>query len=77
MDKQIERLEAEIAELEGRIQNRDQELADPGLYQDFSRWNELHVGQEGWRRNLDRLTARWGDLSQELDGVKKRLAECG
>ncbi|MEE8494478.1 MAG: ATP-binding cassette domain-containing protein [Nitrospirales bacterium] len=77
LDKQIERLEAEIAELEGRIRNRDQELADPGLYQDFSRWNELHVGQEGWRKNLDRLTARWGDLSQELDGVKKRLAKCG
>ena len=73
LEKQVARAEAEIGGLEARIRRRTEELADPALYQDFSRWNELHLEQEQWSRDLDRLTARWADLSQELEGVRKRL----
>ena len=72
--KQVSQAEAEIAELETRIKERDQELADPALYQKFSRWNELHHEQEKWKKDLERLTSRWTDLSQELEDVKKKLA---
>jgi ATP-binding cassette subfamily F protein 3 len=74
LEKQVARAEAEIAALEARLKTRDQELADPVLYQDFSRWNELHQEQEKWKHELDRLTARWTDLSQELEETKKKLA---
>ena len=74
LEKQVARAETEIAEMEARIKARDQELADPALYQDFGRWNELHHEQERWKKDLERLTARWTDLSQELEDVKKKLA---
>jgi ATP-binding cassette subfamily F protein 3 len=66
-------MEGDIAGLETRIKSRDQELADPQLYQDFSRWNELHMEQEQWRKELDRMTARWESLSGELEGVRQKL----
>ena len=77
LDKQVARAEEEIAELESRIKARDQELADPVLYQDFARWHDLHLEQERWKKDLERLTARWSDLSQELEEVKEKLAACG
>ncbi len=73
LEKQIARSEAEIADLETRIRNRDQELADPKVYQEFPRWNQLHLEQELWKRDLDKLTARWGELSQDLEAVKTKL----
>ncbi len=74
LEKQVARAEADVAAMEQRIRTRDQELAEPSLYQDFSRWNNLHQEQEGWKRELDRLTARWSDLSEELETVRKKLA---
>jgi ATP-binding cassette, subfamily F, member 3 len=74
VQKQVERLEAEIAQLEARIKQRDLELADPLLYQDFGRWHELHLEQERWKHELERMTARWTNLSQELEDVRKKLA---
>ncbi|TLY13706.1 MAG: ATP-binding cassette domain-containing protein [Nitrospirae bacterium] len=73
LEKQVSRAEAEIAELESRIRARDQELADPQLYQNFARWHDLHLEQERWKKDLERLTARWGGLSQELEGIKQKL----
>jgi ATP-binding cassette subfamily F protein 3 len=73
LEKQVTRAEAEIAEYEAKIKTRDQELADPALYQAFGRWNELHLEQEVWKKELDRLTARWESLSAELAGVKQKL----
>jgi len=35
----------------------------------------LHKEQEAWKKDLDRLTARWSDLSQELELVKQKLKE--
>jgi ATP-binding cassette subfamily F protein 3 len=77
LEKQVARAEAEITELEARIAARDQELADPVLYQDFARWHELHAEQERWRKDLDGLTGRWSEMSQELESVKKSLEAVG
>jgi ATP-binding cassette subfamily F protein 3 len=72
--KQVAKAEADIAGLETRIKGRDQELADPALYQEFSRWNGLHQEQEEWKHELERLTAKWTDLSQQLEAANKKLA---
>jgi ATP-binding cassette subfamily F protein 3 len=74
LEKQVARAEAEIAEYETKIKARDLELANPALYKDEStKWSALHLEQDGWKKELVRLTARWETLSAELDGVKQKL----
>jgi len=74
LEKQVARAEAEIAEHETKIKERDQMLADPALYQEFSKWNGLHQEQDTWKKELERLNARWESLSSELTEVKQKLA---
>ena len=74
LEKQVARAESEIAEHETKIKERDQMLADPALYQEFSKWNSLHQEQDAWKKELERLTARWESLSSELAEVKQKLA---
>jgi len=74
LEKQVARAETEIAEHEMKIKERDQMLADPALYQEFSKWNGLHQEQDAWKKELERLTARWESLSSELAEVKQKLA---
>ncbi len=73
LEKQVARAEAEIAAIERKIRTRDQELADPVVYQDFTRWHDLHLEQETWKKDLERLTSRWEKLSEELDCIKQTL----
>jgi ATP-binding cassette subfamily F protein 3 len=73
LEKQVARAEAEIAEHETKIKERDQLLADPALYQEFARWNGLHQEQDTWKKELERLTARWESLSSDLAEVKQKL----
>lgn len=73
LEKQVARLEEQIADLEQKVKARDVELADPELYRDFGKWNVLHQEQDGWKRDLERLTARWESLSAELEEVKHKL----
>jgi len=74
LEKQVSRAEADIAELESQIRARDQQLADPELYQDFARWHDLQLEQERWKKGLDRLTATWAKISEELEEVRQKLA---
>lgn len=77
LEKQVARAEADIAESEKKLKTREAELADPKLYEDFGRWNEFHQEQEAWKRDLERLTARWESLSAELEDVKQKLTAFG
>jgi ATP-binding cassette subfamily F protein 3 len=77
LEKQVARAEAEIAESEQRVKAREAELADPKLYEDFGRWNAYHQEQESWKRDLERLNARWESLSAELEEVKQKLTALG
>ncbi|MFQ5932593.1 MAG: ATP-binding cassette domain-containing protein, partial [Nitrospiraceae bacterium] len=74
LEKQVSRTEADIAELESQIRARDQQLADPELYQDFGRWDDLRLEQDRWRKDLDEMTATWAKLSDELEEVRRKLA---
>jgi len=73
LEKQVARAETDIAAHEEKIKERDQILADPALYKDFAKWNGLHQEQESWKKELERLTARWESLSAELSEVKQKL----
>ena len=73
LEKQVTRAESEIAEFENKVKSRETELADPALYKEFGKWNSLHEEQGGWKRDLERMTARWESLSAELEKVKQEL----
>jgi ATP-binding cassette subfamily F protein 3 len=77
LEKQVVKAEADIADLEARIKARDQDLADPTLYQDFARWNDLHQEQDRWKVELERMTGKWEALGQELEGVRRQLTVRG
>ncbi len=77
LEKQVTRLEGEITPLEAKLSAREKELADPKLYQDFGRWNELHLEHERWKHELEKLTTQWGEASQQLEEVKQKLKEIG
>jgi ATP-binding cassette subfamily F protein 3 len=77
LEKQVSRAEAEIATMETKVKAREQELTDPALYQEFSRWGDLQREQEGWKKELERLTARWESLSEELQEVREKLTAAG
>jgi ATP-binding cassette subfamily F protein 3 len=77
LEKQVSRAEGEIATMETKVKARQQELADPALYQEFSRWSDLQREQESWKKELERLTARWESLSEELQGVREKLTAAG
>jgi ATP-binding cassette subfamily F protein 3 len=77
LEKQVSRAEAEIATMETKVKAREQELTDPALYQEFSRWGDLQREQESWKKELERLTARWESLSEELQGVREKLIAAG
>jgi len=73
LEKQIARAESEIVQLESRLKTRDQELANPAIYEKQDQWHALHLEQGRWKSELDRLTARWSALSEELEAVKQKL----
>ena len=73
LEKQVSRAETEIAEAEAKVKTRDAELANPKLYEELGQWNVLHQEQDVWKRDLERLTARWEALSAELEEVKQKL----
>jgi ATP-binding cassette, subfamily F, member 3 len=73
LEKQVARAESEIADLELKVKARESELADPALYKEFEKWNVLHQEQDGWKRDLERMTSRWESLSAEFEKVKKDL----
>lgn len=75
LEKQVARAEEAVAQCEQKITLRGVELADPALYQDFARWNALHQEQEEWKQELDLLTNRWSEISQELETLKGQLSE--
>ncbi|MEQ1844889.1 MAG: hypothetical protein ABL983_04860, partial [Nitrospira sp.] len=77
LEKQVSRSETEISETEEKIRTREAELADPKLYEQFDRWNLLQHEQKDWKRDLERLTARWESLSAELENVKQQLVSLG
>jgi ATP-binding cassette, subfamily F, member 3 len=77
LEKQIVKAEADIAEMESRLKARDQELANPVLYADHDRWHALQLEYARWKADLDRLTARWSALSEELETVKQKLQAVG
>jgi ATP-binding cassette subfamily F protein 3 len=66
---EIARLEARIAELEGKERDATAALADPALYQDFARAKPWIEAQRAAKEELAGLYARWEGLQEELEAL--------
>ncbi len=68
---EIARLEARIAEMEGREKEASQALADPALYQDFARAKPLLDIHRQAKAKLEELYARWERQQELLEAMGK------
>jgi ATP-binding cassette subfamily F protein 3 len=75
VERQVSRLEEQIAEGEQRVQARDRELAGESLYQDHARWNTLNKERAAWVEEQSELTTRWAGLCEEAEGLRAKLKE--
>ncbi|MFO0687672.1 MAG: ATP-binding cassette domain-containing protein [Myxococcota bacterium] len=64
--RKLEKLEARIAEQEGRIEALKQSFAQPEVYQDFERLRALQAEQSGLEAELESLYREWESLSESL-----------
>ncbi len=65
----LRRLDREMAQLEARLAQCEEELADPTLYQrDAARAAELARSQGEARKRLDQVEHEWLELSEQLQG---------
>jgi len=74
-DRQVARLEGEIAEADHRIHARDTELADNELYQNPDRWEKLSQERERWIKEQAARTSQWALLCEEAEGLRKQVKE--
>src|SRR5438034_1409619 len=75
VERQIARLEAEIAQGDDRLKARDKELADHDLYQDPLRWDALNKERDSWIATLAGRTSQWATLCEEAEDVRAQLKE--
>jgi ATP-binding cassette subfamily F protein 3 len=75
VERQIAKLEGEIAGGDDRIKARDKELAGQELYQDHSRWTVLMKEREHWVKDQSVLTSQWASLCEEAEKLRAKLKE--
>ena len=75
IDRQITRLEEEIAHADDAIRARDTELADGKLYQDHGRWHALNTERERWIAEQAARTTEWATLCEEAEKLRAKLKE--
>ncbi len=75
VERQIAKLEGEIAGGDDRIKARDKELAGQELYQDHSRWTVLMKEREHWAKDQSVLTSQWASLCEEAEKLRAKLKE--
>ena len=74
-DRQVARLEGEIAEADDRIRARDTELADHALYQNPHHWEKLSQERERWVKEQAARTSQWALLCEEAEGLRAQVKE--
>jgi len=66
LEKQLHQLEAEIEQQEQQNATLETELADPAVYQDHERFNDLSQQHSVLTQTLEQLYDRWEQLQLEL-----------
>ncbi len=74
LEKRVNKLEERITALEEAQVERSQLLADPEVYDDSKRRDELLGAYQKAAAKLEELTGRWEVAQEELDKAESRLA---
>jgi ATP-binding cassette subfamily F protein 3 len=69
LEREASDLEGKIAQLESVQKQRSDQLADPSVYADKQRSNQLLAEFREAQPELEKLTARWEQVQLELDGL--------
>jgi len=62
--RKLEQLEAQIAQYEEQIAATEEKLADPAVFHDYVKLQELNASLEKDRQELDALYEEWGELME-------------
>jgi ATP-binding cassette subfamily F protein 3 len=73
-ERRMADMEGAIAELEGRIRWRDQELEREELYQDHERWHALHLERQQWDKDLERLMEEWARQTEAVVELRQQVS---
>ncbi|MBX5484920.1 MAG: ABC-F family ATP-binding cassette domain-containing protein [Myxococcaceae bacterium] len=71
--KEIARIEARIAELERATKEREAQLADPALYDDFARARPILDAHQADKAELEALYAQWEDAQTRLQQAESAV----
>ncbi|HEY3198642.1 MAG TPA: ABC-F family ATP-binding cassette domain-containing protein [Nitrospirales bacterium] len=74
-ERQISRLEEEIAQADDLIRTRTAELADSEVYQDPARWDRLNKDHEQCLKEQAARTSQWATLCEEAEELRAQLKE--
>ena len=74
-ERQISRLEEEIAQADDLIRTRAAELAESEVYQDPVRWNRLSKEHEQRLMEQAARTSQWATLCEEAEALRAQLKE--
>ena len=74
VEKRIAEIEERIAALEAEQKSRSEKLADPAVYDDAARRQELFGAFQSTATKIDELTGRWEGLAEELEAAEIALA---
>jgi ATP-binding cassette, subfamily F, member 3 len=73
-ERRMADMEGAIAELEGRIRWRDQELEREELYQDHERWHALYLERQQWDKDLERLMEEWARQTEAVVELRQQVS---
>jgi len=69
--KELEGMEARIAEAEKKLQEKHDLLLDPKVMGDAGRLRELSLELEAAQKRIDEMYARWGELEKRSEEITK------
>jgi ATP-binding cassette subfamily F protein 3 len=67
LNKQLATVEATLTDLQSAKETIEKQLADPDLYADATRANEVQQQYEAIKQKLDKANAEWEKLAEEID----------
>lgn len=67
-EKELDRMEAVVEQLEGRLIELEQVMAAPETYQDQERWRQLSCDHAALKEELEAAFSRWEQLQEGLEG---------
>lgn len=73
LEKEIERLEEKVERATSRIEQIQEEMANPELYRNGERVKELHAEMARLRADIRKWTEKWEELQLQLEALREEM----